>query len=274
MLKSMNLIPAIAVLGMSGTAALAQPLSVQIENTSVSDGFFFTPFWISASNGSFDSFSAGASAGGFPGITEIAEGGDTGPISTAFGASGAGMAGGVQATVTSVAFGGDAPVFSPGESTTYSLDVGDSSVNRYFSFASMVIPSNDLFIGNDNPMAYELFNGSGMFNGPMVIEIYGRDVYDNGSEYNSATGGAAFSANGGASVSESMLIRSFFTDGGDQGYLDSFIGSGTANGATIGSSFGSGDLIARITINQVPAPSGVAALVAGGLVMGRRCRSA
>lgn len=272
MLKSMNMIPAVGLIAVSGMAAYAQPLSVQIENTSASDGFFFTPFWISAHNGSFDSFSVGASAGGFPGITEIAEGGDTGPLSAAFGASGAGMAGGVQATVTSVAFGGDAPVFSPGESTTYTLDVGDSSVNRYFSFASMVIPSNDLFVGNDNPFSYALFDAMGVFNGPMVIEIYGRDVYDNGSEYNSAIGGAAFSANGGASVGESELIRNFFTDGGDDAYLSSFIGSNTANGATIGSAFGSDDLIARITINQVPAPGGFLALAAGGLVMGRRRR--
>ena len=272
MLKMTKLISAVGLLSVAGMAAHGQVLSVQIENTGASDGFFFTPFWISAHNGGFDSYDGGALSSGFPGITDLAETGNTGPISSAFSGSAAGMAGGVQATVTSVAFGGDAPVFSPGESTTFNLDVGDSSVNRYFSFASMVIPSNDLFVGNGNPFEYAIFDAGGSFNGPIVIEIYGRDVNDNGSEFNSATGGAAFSANGGASAAESELVRNLFTEGGDIDYLSSFIGSNTANGATIGSAFGADDLIARITITQVPTPGGLAALVGGGLVMGRRRR--
>jgi len=272
MFRVTKMMPAIGVLAVAGMAAQGDVLSVQIENTNASDGFFFTPFWIAAHNGGFDSYNGGELTAGFPGLTALAEGGDTAPISAAFSASSAGAAGGAQATVTSVAFGGDAPVFSPGESTAFTLDVGDSSVNRYFSFASMVIPTNDLFVANGNPFSHMLFDGSGSFVGPMVIEIYGRDVLDNGSEVNSATGGAAFSANGGASVGESELIRNLFSDVGDEAYLSSFIGSGTGNGSTIGSAFGADDLIARITITQVPAPSGLAGLIGGGLLMGRRRR--
>jgi len=263
---------AAGAVAMAGSAVNAEVISIQIENTGASDGFFFTPFWVSASNGGFDSYNTGEVAGGFPGITEIAEGGNTGPLSDAFSMSAAGLAGGVETTATAVAFGGDAPVFSPGESTIFDLDVGDSSVNRYFSFASMVIPSNDLFVGNDNPFSYAIFDMAGNFNGTTVIEIYGRDVNDNGSEFNSATGGAAFSANGGSSVSESGMIRDFFTESGDSAYLTSFIGSDTANGAMIGSAFGADDLIARITITQIPTPGGLAALIGGGLLMGRRRR--
>ncbi|MFK7759627.1 MAG: spondin domain-containing protein [Phycisphaerales bacterium] len=263
---------ALSVLGATGMSAGAQEISVQIENTSSADGFFFTPFWVAAHNGGFDSYDGGALAAGFPGITEIAEGGDTGPITAAFSGSAAGLAGGVQATQTAVAFDGDAPVFSPGESTTFNLNVGDASVNRYFSYASMVVPSNDLFVANGNPFAHAIFDEGGNFNGTTVIEIYGRDVNDNGSEVNDATAGAAFSILGGEGIDESVVVRNFFTESGDSTYLESFIGTGTANGSTIGSVFGADDLIARITISEVPAPGGVAALAMGGLVIGRRRR--
>jgi hypothetical protein len=267
-----------AALGLAGLltvaagSAGAEVISIQIENTNASDSFFFTPFWVAAHDGGFDTYDGGALASDFPGITEIAETGNTGPLSSRFSASSSGLAGGVQATQTAVAFDGDAPVFSPGESSTFNLDVGDSSVNRYFSYASMVIPTNDLFVANGNPMAHAIFDVSGNFNGPTVIEIYGSDVNDNGSELNDAFAGAAFSANGGDSIDEEHVVRNFFTKSEDGSYLASFIGSQTGNGATIGSAFGASDLIARITITQVPTPSSALALGLGGLVAFRRRR--
>ncbi len=255
-----------------GGAASAEQVSITIDNTMGGESFFFTPFWIAAHNGGFDSYNGGELASNFPGITEIAENGNTAPISSAFLSSDAGIAGGVDATVAAFAFDGDAPVFSPGESVTFNLDVGDSSVNRYLSYASMVVPSNDLFIANGNAFEHELFNELGEFNGTTVIEIYGRDINDNGTELNSAGNDAAFSTNDGQSIPEAGVIRNFFTDAGDVDYIESFFGSTTANGATINSGFGADDLIARITITQVPAPSGAAVLLGSGLMMMRRRR--
>lgn len=256
----------IALLALAG-AAHAQTVSITIENTMAGDSFFFTPLWIAAHDGSFDTYDGGAFADGFPGITEIAEGGDTGPMAARFMSE---QAAGREMTVAAFSSMNDAPVFSPGESTSVSFDVGDASVNRYFSYASMIIPSNDLFFANGNPMAVELFDSMGNFNGPVVIEIYGGDVNDSGTEVNDAFGGAAFSANGGMSVDERVVVRDFFSDAGDAGYLSSFVGTQTANGATIGSTFGSGDLVARITI--VPAPASLALLGLGGLAAARRRR--
>lgn len=260
---------AIAAMGVN-----AQPISISIENLMAPDGFFFTPVWVAAHDGSFDTYNLGEPASNFAGLTELAEGGNTAPISASFGASSAGIAGGAQGTVTATAFGGDAPVFSPGESTSFDLDVGDATVNRYFSYASMLIPTNDLFFSNDNAMAYQIFDEFGNFTGTTVIEIFGRDVLDNGTEVNDALGGAAFSANGGTSVDEFGAIRNLFSEAGDADYLNSFIGSGTANGATIGSAFGADDLIARITITQVPAPSSAALLFGAGIMVSRRRRRA
>ncbi|GJM25227.1 MAG: hypothetical protein DHS20C16_16420 [Phycisphaerae bacterium] len=265
--KSARIMPVLATMvlvAMSNMSANADMLQVNIENTQSSGQFFFTPFWIAAHNGQFDSYNSGEMAPAF--LTPLAELGSTAEISDAFSMSPA--SGGAQGTVTAVSGMGDAPVFSPGESTTFNLDVSNPSQNRYFSYASMVIPSNDLFVANGNPMEHEVFDSNGDFAGPVVIEIYGQDANDNGSEVNDAFGGAAFSANGGASVGESFAIRSLFSDGGDAAYLNSFVGTQTANGATIGSAFGPSDLIARITIT--PEPASVLLLGVGGAMVLRR----
>ncbi|MEM9373443.1 MAG: spondin domain-containing protein [Planctomycetota bacterium] len=233
---------AIAALIAAGTAN-ASVIDINIENTLSDGGFFFTPVWVAAHNGGFDSYDGGAFS--FPGITEVAEIGSTAQITSDFAASAAGLAGGVDATVTATSQ--DAPVFSPGESSSFSLDVGDSSVNRYFSYASMLVPSNDLFFANGNPTAIELFDAAGNFLGPRVIEIYGSDLNDNGTEVNSAANDAAFSTNDGQALPEFNVVRNFFTLDGDQEYIDSFLGSTAANGDLITTSFGSGDLIARVT---------------------------
>jgi len=243
-----------------GALAHADDITITVENTMPSDGFFFTPVWLAAHDGSFNTYDTGTMASDWSGLTELAEGGDTSLVSARFAAM---NPGGADATLAAVAGMGDAPVFSPGESASMTLNIGDASVNRYFSFASMIIPSNDLFMGNDDPMAYELFDAMGNFNGPLIIEIYGTDVND-------AFGGAAFSANGGMSVDEAVNIRAFFSDSGDDAYLDSFLGSMTGDGSIIGSTFGPEDLIARITI--VPAPASLSLLGIGGLGLIRRRR--
>ena len=266
--KSARMLPVLAALSlatMSNTNANADMLQVNIENTQSSGQFFFTPFWIAAHNGQFDSYNGGELAPAF--LTPLAELGSTAEISDAFSMSPA--SGGAQATVTAVSGMGDAPVFSPGESTTFALDVSNPSQNRYFSYASMVIPSNDLFVANGDPTAHQVFDNNGDFAGPVVIEIYGQDVNDNGSEVNDAFGGAAFSANGGASVDEAVVIRDLFSDGGDAAYLSSFVNTQTANGATIGGTFGPSNLIARITITPEPA-SALLLGIGGAMILRRR----
>ncbi|MCA9303876.1 MAG: spondin domain-containing protein [Phycisphaerales bacterium] len=258
----------LTALALTATGAAAENITISIENTMGDDSFFFTPFWIGVHDGSFDTYNGGESSS--IEMTNLAEIGNTAPLSDLFSASAAGLAGGVQTTATAVASAGDAPVFSPGESTVFNLDIGDSTINRYFSYASMVVPSNDLFIANGNPMAHMIFDAAGNFTGPVVIEIYGREVNDNGTEVNSAVNDAAFSTNDGQALPESVFIRDFFTNPDDTGYLDSFLGSTTANGATIGATFGADDLIARITIT--PAPSSIAMLGGLGLVGLRRRR--
>lgn len=267
MKNSGAIVAATLLAGAVATSASAGSVNITIENTSASGGFSFTPVWLALHNGGFDSYDGGALASGFPGLEEIAEAGDTGPISAAFTASPAG-ASGVQATLAEP---NGAPVFSPGESASITLDTVDPTINRYFSYASMVVPSNDLFFANGNPFAHEVFDAAGNFNGAFEILIFGSDVNDAGTEVNDAAGGAAFSSNGGVSADESILVRNLFTDAGDEAYLASFLGSDTVDGGSISSVFGSGDLIARITVTPTPGAAAPLALAGmAGMIRRRR----
>ena len=258
-----NTILCAALATMAASPAMSQTVQVRIENLQPDGGMAFTPFWVGFHDGSFDVFDAGSMASG--GITEIAELGDTGALTARFAMQ---QPSGVDATFADPS---GPPVFSPGESATMNFDVGDASVNRFFNYASMVVPTNDLFVGND--MSREIFDSSGNFLGPVTIDIFGRSVWDNGTEVNDITDGPAFvagiDATGG--TKESVDIERFFSRPGAGDYLSSIIGTTTAPGDDITNVFSERDLIGRITI--VPAP-GVASvgLIAGLGLVGRRRR--
>jgi len=255
---------AVALACSCAAVATASEITVQIENLQDDGGFAFTPFWLGVHDGSFDVFESGSDSSLLPGITEIAELGDTSVIS--------------QRLVNEVMNGvgqtfaepNGPPVFSPGESASTTFDVGDATSNRFLNYASMVVPSNDLFVGNDN--AIELFDAAGNFIGPVVIDIFGADVYDNGSEINDISNGPAFvngvDAMGGGA--EGGVVRPFFTNQpADDAYLNSIIGTQTAPGPTVTQAFGAGDQIGRITITPEPATAALM-LVTGVFAVRRR----
>ena len=243
-------------------AATADDITVTIENTQADGGFAFTPFWLGFHDGSFNMFNSGEMAGNFMGVEALAELGDTTPISDRFANQ---APAGVQTTLVQP---DAAPVFTPGESASasFSLDAVD---NRYFNYGSMVVPTNDLFVGNGN--ALELFDDNGDFVGPLTIELYGSNVYDAGTEVNNILDGGAFvqGVDGTAGEAEGGVIRLFFDDPAAPDYLNSILGVTTADGGTITTTFGEATLLGRISI--VPAP-GAAALFGLGLLTGRRRR--
>ena len=111
-------------------------------------------------------------------LERIAEDGNAQPLMDAFEAS---DASGIQTLLVN---SGEVPVYAPdeGRRVTLMLDPMDPN-HRYLSFAAMVIPSNDAFIGNDNPTAFLIFNESGelVFNGVLTV---GSMIYDAGTEVN------------------------------------------------------------------------------------------
>lgn len=154
-------------------------VTVTVENLAPNKGNFLTPVWVGFHDGSFDSYDGGASLNGFPGTESLAEDGATDQISNQF-ESVVGPGAVQDAIVANLAPG----PLAPGTAGTERF-VLESTLesNRYFSYASMVIPSNDAFIANGNPLAHPIFDAAGNFIGAEFL-ILGSDVNDAGTEIN------------------------------------------------------------------------------------------
>jgi hypothetical protein len=60
----------------------------------------------------------------------------------------------------------------------------DPSQQRFFSFLGKLVPSDDAFVGNDDPQRHRIFDSTGRFIGPVVFEVWGHDVLDAGVRAN------------------------------------------------------------------------------------------
>jgi hypothetical protein len=151
------------------------PVRVTIRNLAPAGGIFIIPMWVGFHDGSFDIYDMASPASGA--LERLAEDGDTMPLANSFLASAAG-------TVEDTIFGPMIPQIAPGESTsmTFFLD-SLSATNRYFSYASMIVPSNDAFIANGNPTFFPVFDMMGGFVGGSFI-VSGGMVLDAGTEVN------------------------------------------------------------------------------------------
>ena len=156
-------------------AAGALEVTVTVESLTPESGGVATPVWVAFQDGGFDLYDLGTAAS--PALERLAEDGNFDPLSADFLASGAG-------SVDGAVFGPDAPVFFSGQSssTTFELDPTDP-MQRYFTYASMVIPSNDAFVANGDPLAHPIFDGAGNFLGADFI-VTGHQVRDAGTEVN------------------------------------------------------------------------------------------
>lgn len=250
---------AIGALALAGAGAVsAQNVTVTFENLQSPTGLAFTPVFLGLGDGSFDLFDAGGTASA--GLEMLAEVGQSGQLTGEFEA--ADPAG--QSATTS---GG--PVLG-GSSVSQSFDVSDTGANRFLTFATMVVPTNDLFVGNAEGI--EIFDADGNFVGPITIEIFGANVWDAGTEVNNADDGAAFlqGIDGAAGTAEGGTIRLFTEVPGYNEYLDSLLGRTTEPGFAVESVFSASTPIARLTI--VPAPATLALAPLAGLVGFRRRR--
>ncbi len=250
----------LALLGMPMFAS-AEMLTVSVTNNQPDGGFTFSPPWVAFHDGTFDAFNSGSAASA--GIKAIAELADAGPLGAEFTGSGAS---GVTGMVTSPTA---PPPIIPGEMGTLMIDVPSTMTNRYFSFASMLVPSNDLFLGNDDAMGYEVFDAAGNFNGPLTIMVYSQDLWDSGTEVNDIGFGAAFIVGNDPmqGTPENGVVTPLFEVSGIDTYLASIVGQETPIG-TLTDGLGTGELVATFTIT--PEPASLALLGIGGLALIRR----
>jgi len=247
----------LAVVGVAGVAH-AEPvqLRVTIQNLAPANSVSFAPLRVGFNNGTFDAFNNGMTP--TAPIISIAEGGSGSDWFPAFAAADP------TATLGTVV-GTPAGPLLPG-ATAFTDFTVDPSVNRFFTFGSMVVPSNDHFIGNDNPMQYMLFNAAGQLN-ITTISQFGRDIWDNGSELEDPAN-AAFLVGGvnDQRTPQNGVVNFNFS------LLDTFNGLTTAAGYTFNRQIGANDEVYRISFEVVPAPGAAVLLGLGGLAALRRRR--
>lgn len=277
----MKLLTALFVAAVVATPAAATTLRISITNDRAENGFALTPIYSAFHDGTFDTYTPGESADGFGGLEELAELGDFGPVRDRR----------IEEQDTSAAsllsgFTGEnnrRPLFG-GESDSFEIDITDTTSQRYFSFLSMIVPTNDLFVGNGNPLAFELFDEMGLFTGDRTITLTGANIRDAGTEVNNAGVGVAFAAGQDATAGDAE--NGVVTDGFDQ--LAQFLGLETVGGFTVDDDgafgFASDFALATITIEAVadvapiPLPAGavlmLTAMGAFGISARRRTKKA
>ena len=145
----------------------------------------------------------------------------------------------------------------PGATATNTFTV-DTAVNPFFTYAAMVIPSNDFFLGNDSPTALRLFDAGGnlILNG---FTLKANRIWDAGSEaFDPAN--AAFLVDGvnDRRTPQNGVVNFNFRE------LSGFNGLETAAGYTFNSQLTADTDVFRVSFRATPAvpvpPSVVMAL--------------
>ncbi len=233
----------VTVLSMNAayTTALADMAQVRVtvENLAPASSVTFAPLHVGFHGGTYDAFNSGAAAS--PAIISVAEGGSGSAWFPAFAAADP------TATLGTVLPDPPGPLL-PGMTASAVFNV-DTAINRYFTFASMVVPSNDVFIGNDSPTAYMLFDDMGNLNLSSITQR-GRDIWDAGSEVTEAANAAFLVVGSNDPRIEQNGVVSFDFSG-----VTAFDGLTTAAGYVLDSQLTAGLEVYRISFSLVPEPS-------------------
>lgn len=239
----------LAALSTPTLAAQAQ-VKVIVENLAPTNSVSFAPLRVGFHSGVFDPFNIGEAAG--PEIMAIAEMGSDAFWAPAF-----------QAADPTATIGSVLPVpLTPGASSSETFVV-DTALNHYFSFGAMVVPSNDFFIGNDDPTAYQLFDQNGHLQ-VSSITLRARDIWDAGTEVHDVQAAAFIAGGNGADRADQDSVVAF-----NFGEFAAYNGLTTAAGYTFDSQLSANSDVYRISfeVSPVPEPETYAMLLAGlGLV--------
>ncbi|MEL6106707.1 MAG: spondin domain-containing protein [Planctomycetota bacterium] len=143
-----------------------------IDNIAPEGGVALTPVWVGFHNGNFDSYNGGLPA--LEALERVAEDGNNALLSAQFNDFDPNLGG-----YTFIDNSGPAPVSAlvrtgdlsdlfrqdatlgsspllPGDSAMAEFNVQVDGTNDFFSYAAMVLPTNDFFVANGNPVARDL----------------------------------------------------------------------------------------------------------------------
>jgi hypothetical protein len=153
-------------------------VTVTVTNLAPEYGTTLSPLWAGFHDGSFDIYDRSQAASAA--LESLAEDGNVDGLSSDFMESNAGS---VDAVIKGAEGDHDGPI-DVGETTSYTFTIDPSLANsRFFSYASMILPSNDAFIANGNQQAFEIFDEHGNFYGADFV-VSGNRVLDAGTEIN------------------------------------------------------------------------------------------
>lgn len=190
------------------TNAALVDVTVSIENLAAENGVSFAPLRLGFHNGTFDAFNDGEAASAA--IISIAEGGSGVDWFPAFAAADPSAVLGTVVNGGPAVPGPNAGVGNPFASTASNTFRVDTSENAFFTFANMVVPSNDLFLGNDSPI--QLFD---TFGNLLISEIFqtASSIWDANSEVADPSAGAfVVGGNNGDRTEEGGLVAFDFSE--------------------------------------------------------------
>jgi len=252
MVPSRSILAACAAFAsLASVAAQAETLKlrVTVQNLAPANSVAYAPLRVGFHSGSYDAFDEGEAA--TAPIISVAEGGSGADWFPAFAAADP------TATLGTVVPNPPGPLLPGGKARA--LFTIDTAANPFFTFASMVVPSNDYFIGNDDPQQYRLFDAAGAL---LIdrIDLRASDIWDAGSEADDPAN-AAFVVGGNNDLRTPQNgVVAFDFEG-----LSIFDGLQTAAGYIFQSQLTDATGIYRINfaLASVPEPSGLAMLAFG-----------
>ena len=234
---------ALCAFAMAGAHAAPTQVKVTVQNLAPQDSIAFAPLHVGFNAGVFDSFNLGEMA--TAPIVSVAEGGSGSAWQPAFAAA--------EPNATRGTIGA---LLLPG-ATSSALFMVDPLLNPFFTFAAMVVPSNDFFIGNDSPTAYRLFDGAGQLMISSIDQTAGQ-IWDAGSELFDPAA-AAFVGNNDLRTPQNSVVAFNFAE------LSGFNGLTTGAGYVFNSGLTADTGVYRISfeVTAVPEPQTYALMLAG-----------
>ena len=210
-------------------------LRITVRNTSEVGGTAVTPFYFGFHDGGFDLFNVGEAASA--GLERLAEDGNFAPNDPNGLVTLADERLAMQPDSQGLGVAGTTPAGTPGPIAagtlgTNTITIDDAALNQFVSFGSMILPSNDAFVGTDD--AVQLFDADGNFLGASTTVFEGSDVYDAGTEINNEMDAAFLNQTApDTGLTEGGTVQLHAGFNGSAGNPVNILGGTTAPGAVV-----------------------------------------